>query len=99
MVNGLLMLISFFLCRVMLFPVLYWWYSSVLGLSLLATISTIPCWVNIATLGLWTPQLFWFNKILQGSIKVIRDQQRRLGKSDDVSSKANAKLEEDKKLH
>lgn len=72
MVNGIMMLLSFFACRVMLFPILYWWYSSILGLSLISTIISIPCWCHIATLGLWLPQLFWFNKMLRGSLKVIR---------------------------
>ena len=67
-----MMLLSFFACRVMLFPILYWWYSSILGLSLISTIISIPCWCHIATLGLWLPQLFWFNKMLRGSLKVIR---------------------------
>ena len=72
MVNGIMMLLSFFACRVMLFPILYWWYSSILGLSLISTIISIPCWVHAATISLWLPQLFWFNKMLRGSLKVIR---------------------------
>ena len=77
MINGIMMLLSFFLCRVMLFPVLYWWYSNVLGISLISTIISIPCWCHIATLGLWLPQLFWFNKMLKGSLKVIRGRKKR----------------------
>ena len=88
MVNGLMMLISFFICRVMIFPILYWWYSTVLNMSLMATIVSVPVWVNLATLGLWCPQLFWFNKMLRGSLKVIKDRNKRLHKSED-----NAKLE------
>ena len=85
MVNGFLMLVSFFMCRVMIFPALYWWYASVLNLSLTATIASIPPWVNLATLGLWTPQLIWFNKMLKGSLKVIKERQKRLAKSSDHS--------------
>jgi len=77
MVNGIMMLLSFFLCRVMLFPILYWWYSNVLGISLISTIISIPCWCHIATIGLWFPQLFWFNKMLKGSLKVIRGRKKR----------------------
>jgi len=78
MINGLMMLFSFFMCRVMIFPILYWWYASVLDLDLVSTILSIPTWVNTATLMLWTPQLFWFNKMVRGSFKVIKDRQRRL---------------------
>ena len=77
MINGILMLLSFFLCRVMLFPILYWWYSNVLGISLISTIISIPCWVHVATFSLWFPQLFWFNKMLKGSLKVIRGRKKR----------------------
>jgi len=77
-VNGIFMLISFFLCRVMLFPILYWWYSSVSGLSLLSTIISVPMWVHLAVIGLWTPQLMWFNRMLKGSIKVIKERKKRM---------------------
>ena len=77
MINGLLMLGSFFMCRVAIFPVLYWWYSQQLNISLLHTIASIPAWVNAATLLLWTPQLVWFVKMLKGSIKIFKDRQER----------------------
>lgn len=77
-INGLLMVISFFFCRVMLFPMLFWWYSSMTGLSLITTFFSLPMWVHLGVLGLWTPQLMWFNKMLRGSIKVIMDQRDRM---------------------
>jgi len=77
-VNGVLMLVSFFLCRVMLFPLLYWWYSSVSGLSLITTFITIPMWVHLAVIGLWTPQLMWFNRMVKGTVKIINDRKKRL---------------------
>ena len=77
MINGLMMLFSFFMCRVMIFPILYWWYASVLDLDLVSTILSIPTWVNTATLMLWTPQLFWFNKMVRGSIKIFRQRHSR----------------------
>ena len=78
MVNGLMMLISFFMCRVMLFPILYWWYSSVLDMSLVDTMVSIPGWVHLATLALWSPQLVWFSKMVKGSVKIFKDRQKRL---------------------
>ena len=77
-VNGILMLVSFFFCRVMLFPVLFWWYSSLTGLSLVTTFLSLPMWVHVGTLGLWFPQLLWFHKMLRGSVKVLRDQMKRM---------------------
>lgn len=75
--NGLMMLFSFFLCRVMLFPYLYCWYSTVVGMSLVATLASIPAWVHLAVIGLWSPQLIWFHRMLKGSIKLIRESKKR----------------------
>jgi len=71
-VNGLLMLFSFMLCRVLLFPMLYMRYSSMTGLSMFSVISTTPLWVHLLVLGLWAPQLVWFNKMLKGTVKILR---------------------------
>ena len=79
------MLISFFLCRVMIFPALYWWYATVFDISIMAAITSTPAWVHLATLGLWSPQLIWFHKMLKGSLKVIKDRQKRLSNSTDHS--------------
>ena len=70
-INGLLMLVTFFLCRVMLFPMLYLWYSTALSLSLSASLTSIPLWCHLATLGLWFPQLIWFSKMVKGSQRMI----------------------------
>lgn len=73
-VNGLFMLVTFFVCRVTIFPVLYVWYVRLEGLeSLLSS----PIWVHCAVAGLWCPQLFWFAKMLKGSIKLISDAKHR----------------------
>ena len=32
----------------------------------------------MATFSLWFPQLFWFNKMLKGSLKVIRGRKKRM---------------------
>merc|ERR1712002_1218691 len=44
-INGLLMVISFFFCRVLLFPILLWWFSSMTGVSLISTLLSLPTWV------------------------------------------------------
>ena len=77
-INGLLMLVTFFLCRVMLFPMLYLWYSTALSLSLSASLASIPLWCHLATLGLWFPQLIWFSKMVKGSIKILKDRRNCL---------------------
>jgi len=73
LLNGLLMLFTFFICRVMLFPYLYCCYASALGVSLLSTLASLPFWVHCIVIGLWAPQLIWFHRMLRGSLKLIRE--------------------------
>jgi len=68
------MLFTFFLCRVAIFPVLYWWYASIVGVGVLLS---SPLWAHLAVGGLWFPQLLWFGKMLKGSIKLIADSRRK----------------------
>merc|ERR1712098_394358 len=72
------MLFSFLLCRVLLFPFLYLRYSAMTGLSLSSILSSSPLWVHFLVLGLWTPQLLWFKKMLKGSLKIIRGCKSRV---------------------
>lgn len=73
-VNGLFMLVTFFICRVCIFPALYVWYVRLEGLS---SLLSSPAWVHCAVAGLWCPQLFWFTKMLKGSIKLITDSKKK----------------------
>jgi len=52
------------------------------GMSLFTTLSSLPMWVIVGGLGLWVPQLMWFNKMLRGSIKVIKDGLERMDSQD-----------------
>lgn len=76
-VNGMAMLVTFFLCRVMLLPSLYLWYSASTGLGLLSSILAMPTHCHIATISLWLPQLVWFNKMVKGSIKLLSEKEKR----------------------
>ena len=46
-------------------------YSSLINETLMATLLSIPLWVHLAVIGLWSPQLIWFhrwsNKVLNYS--------------------------------
>jgi len=66
--NGVIMLCSFFLFRVCIFPALYIWYIRNEGLS---TLLNVPYWTHFAVMGLWAPQLLWFNKMIKGTIKLL----------------------------
>jgi len=92
--NGLAMLASFFLCRVMLFPYLYCWYASVLDQSLVTTLTSLPLWVHCVVMGLWGPQLIWFNRMLKGSLKLIKDRKKTTSPAEKTTSPAGHSLKE-----
>ena len=73
-VNGLLMVLTFFMCRVLMFPLLYCWYGATMGLAPAATLAAIPLWCHLGSLALWLPQLVWFTKIARGSAKLVREK-------------------------
>uniref|UniRef100_A0A8C6W2M2 TLC domain containing 3A n=1 Tax=Nannospalax galili TaxID=1026970 RepID=A0A8C6W2M2_NANGA len=59
-VNGVLTLTTFLLCRILLFPFMYWSYGQQKGLSLLRVPFNIPLHCNVANAFLISPQLYWF---------------------------------------
>jgi len=81
-INGLLMLTSFFVFRVIIFPYLYWWYADNAGLSAGQAMLSIPYHCHIFTFGIWIPQLFWFHKMVNGTIKLLKTRTKpRTGSS------------------
>ena len=70
------MLVTFFLCRVLLLPSLYLWYADSTGLGLVPSLQVMPAHCHIATISLWLPQLVWFNKMVKGSIKLLSESKK-----------------------
>ena len=66
------MLTSFFVFRVIIFPHLYCWYADNAGLSPAEAFLTIPAHCHVFTVSIWIPQLFWFYKMLKGTVKLIK---------------------------
>lgn len=70
-VNGLLMLVTFFVCRVCMWPYVMWRYSLAIdAASMWSAMCGLPrgCLISIAILFL--PQLYWFYLMLMGALKV-----------------------------
>jgi len=69
--NGLAMLLTFFCCRILIFPFMYFWYGSSVGLSPWQTLNSVRWFCHAGVMALSLPQLFWFWKMLIGSSKII----------------------------
>lgn len=69
--NGLVMLGSFFLCRIVMWPYVFYKYSEVINSSFIDSIATLPRGCIISVLILFLPQVYWFFLMLKGAMKVF----------------------------
>ncbi|KAK5855755.1 hypothetical protein PBY51_007399 [Eleginops maclovinus] len=69
-VNGVLMLLTFFCCRVLLFPYLYYAYSRYASIPVYAVPLVAPWQCNLGAALLWPLQLYWFTLIFRGALRL-----------------------------
>uniref|UniRef100_A0A1A9W178 TLC domain-containing protein n=1 Tax=Glossina brevipalpis TaxID=37001 RepID=A0A1A9W178_9MUSC len=70
-INGLIMLLSFFICRVLMWPYVMWRYSLEIELNVWQAICGLPMGCIIGILVLFLPQLYWFFLMFKGALKVF----------------------------
>ncbi|XP_013854935.1 protein FAM57B [Austrofundulus limnaeus] len=70
--NGLIIIILFFCCRVLLFPYLYWTYSRYASIPVLAVPLVAPWQCNLGAALLWPLQLYWFCLICRAALRPRR---------------------------
>ncbi|XP_004635416.1 protein FAM57A isoform X1 [Octodon degus] len=70
-VNGIITLTSFFCCRILLFPFMYWSYGRQHGLSMLQVPYNIPFFCNVANAFLIAPQLYWFFLLCKKALRLF----------------------------
>ncbi|XP_047428518.1 TLC domain containing 3Ba isoform X2 [Mugil cephalus] len=70
-VNGVVMLLTFFGCRVLLFPYLYYAYSRYASIPVYAVPLVAPWQCNLGTALLWPLQLYWFTLICRGALRLV----------------------------
>lgn len=70
LINGLIMMATFFIFRILLLPYLFVWYAGVINKPLLAAIATLPRGCKISIGILFLPQYYWFYLIVRGAMKV-----------------------------
>nr|XP_054749354.1 TLC domain-containing protein 3A-like [Lytechinus pictus] len=74
-INNIAYLVSFFICRILLFPFLYWAYAVNKGLSIDETLSSMRAICHIGCAALLAMQVMWFYKFLR---VVLRDRNARV---------------------
>ncbi|XP_035036947.1 ceramide synthase isoform X1 [Hippoglossus stenolepis] len=70
-VNGVLMLFTFFSCRVLLFPYLYYTYSRYVSIPVYSVPLVAPWQCNLGAALLWPLQLYWFALICRGALRLF----------------------------
>ncbi|XP_068623408.1 TLC domain-containing protein 3A [Battus philenor] len=71
LLNGLAMLATFFVCRVLSLPYVCLMYSRVIGLPYFEAIKSLPTGCKISICILLLPQLYWFYLMSAGAVKVF----------------------------
>ncbi|XP_055600749.1 ceramide synthase [Uranotaenia lowii] len=90
MVNGLVMLVTFFWCRVFLMPYVCYYYSQVVKLPFFEALWRLPLGCKVSILALFLPQLFWFRLMLRGAIKVFFTNKKSPSNGKLINGRANS---------
>ncbi|KAK5618795.1 Ceramide synthase [Crenichthys baileyi] len=86
-VNGVFMLLSFFSCRVLLFPYLYYAYSRYASIPLYWVPLVAPWQCNLGAALLWPLQLYWFALICRGALRQSGRRLKANGSTDSSTRK------------
>ncbi|XP_042576540.1 ceramide synthase-like isoform X2 [Cyprinus carpio] len=70
-VNGALMLVTFFICRVLLFPYLYYAYGRYASIPFYIVPLSVPWQCNAGAALLMAPQVYWFSLICRGAFRLF----------------------------
>ncbi|XP_068121452.1 TLC domain-containing protein 3A [Hyperolius riggenbachi] len=69
-VNGIFVLITFFVCRILLFPFMYGVYGRTVGMPLYKVPFNIPLLCNLVNASILAPQLYWFWLICRKAVRL-----------------------------
>ncbi|KAM4701787.1 TLC domain-containing protein 3A [Discoglossus pictus] len=69
-VNGAFVLISFFFCRILLFPFMYYAYGKQYGVPIYKVPFNIPLHCNVVNATIMAPQIYWFWLICRKAVRL-----------------------------
>lgn len=71
-INGLLMLATFFVFRILMLPSLLYYYSMAVNLPFIQAVTRLPLGCQLSIVALFLPQFYWFNLMLKAAMRVRR---------------------------
>lgn len=69
-INGILMLLTFTVFRILMLPALLYYYSQVVNLSFIEAIIKLPLGCQLSIVALFLPQFYWFNLMMRVALRV-----------------------------
>ncbi|KAM9359067.1 TLC domain-containing protein 3A-like [Symphorus nematophorus] len=78
-INGIIVLLSFFMCRILIFPFMYWMYGRQFGIPLHRVAFHLPLQCNVGNLVILAPQIYWFILLLRKANRLYLRQRRGQG--------------------
>lgn len=89
--NGIMVLASFFTCRILIFPFMYWMYGRQFGIPLHRVAFHLPLHCNMGNLVILAPQVYWFILLLKKANRLYRRQKKANGGGTDKRPKDRLK--------
>ncbi|XP_043574277.1 ceramide synthase-like [Chiloscyllium plagiosum] len=71
-VNGVILLVTFFLCRILVFPYMYWAYGKQYGIPAHLVPFHIPLHCTLGNAMLVAPQVYWLSLIIGKAGKTVK---------------------------
>ena len=81
-VNGLVMVLAFLSCRILIVPWFYYVYASSNDMTMLQAIKTTPLRCASFMAFAFLPQLYWFRMMVLGAMKVVMEKFNTGAKTD-----------------
>ncbi|XP_051253565.1 TLC domain-containing protein 3A-like [Dicentrarchus labrax] len=78
-INGIIVILSFFVCRILIFPFMYWMYGRQFGIPLHRVAFHLPLQCNVGNLVILAPQIYWFILLLRKANRLYLRQKRGKG--------------------
>jgi TLC domain len=69
-INGLLMLVTFTVFRILMLPALLYYYSTIVQLSFIQALIKLPLGCQLSIIALFVPQFYWFNLMIRVALRV-----------------------------
>jgi hypothetical protein len=73
-INGLLMLVVFFFCRILIYPFFYYVYGIWVGIGFFQAVLKTPWYCALGLVISFLPQVHWFKLMFRGAVKMIKSQ-------------------------